>query len=373
MNSKVIPLVDLKKQYQTLQLEIQDAMNQVIEQTAFVRGPFVSKFEKEYADLMGVKHCIGVANGTDALFVTLKMMGIGPGDEVITTASSWISTSETISLTGATPIFVDIDATTYTIDPGLIERSITKRTKAILPVHLYGQMADIDTIRQICDRHTLLLVEDCAQAHLAIRDGIVAGNAGDAATFSFYPGKNLGAFGDAGCVITNNDDLANKVRRYANHGAIVKHHHDVEGINSRLDGLQAAILSVKLPHLRDWTRRRRDVAATYDTLLDDIPNITTPTKVTNSQHAYHLYVIRCDRRDELREHLATNHISTGIHYPKPLPHLDAYAHISPQQKRVPVAEQASQEILSIPMYPEMTPSQISCVADSIRDFYTRCN
>ncbi|MCX6210187.1 MAG: DegT/DnrJ/EryC1/StrS family aminotransferase, partial [Bacteroidetes bacterium] len=248
-----IPFVDLKAQYQSIKPEMDAAIASVINETAFIGGKYVAAFEQNFAALYGVKHCISVANGTDSLYILMKMLNIGVGDEVITVANSWISSSETISQTGATPVFVDVCKDYYSIDETKFEAAITSKTKAVILVHLQGQMADIETIQNICDKHKIVLIEDCAQSHFSEQNGKRAGTIGIAGSFSFYPGKNLGAYGDAGCIITNNDALAEKCKMFANHGALKKHHHIIEGINSRLDGLQAAILNTKLPYILKWT------------------------------------------------------------------------------------------------------------------------
>lgn len=363
-----IPLVDLKAQYQTIKPEIDATIQDVIEETAFIRGKYVEKFESEYAKKYGVKHCIGVANGTDAIFIALKMLGIGQGDEVITTASSWIATSETISLTGAKPVFVDIEKDYYTIDPSKIEDKITSKTKAILPVHLYGQPANITAIKKICDEHELFLVEDCAQAHFAEFDEKKVGTFGDAGTFSFFPGKNLGAYGDAGAIITDDDALAEKMRRFANHGSLKKHDHEVEGINSRLDGLQAAVLSVKLKYIDEWNKKRYENASYYTKLLNEVNGISTPKIRKHVSHIFHQYVIRMKKRDELVAFLRKNGIETGIHYPVALPFLKAYDYLGHKPVDFPVAYEYQNEILSLPMYPELNRQMIEQIIKLIHDF-----
>jgi dTDP-4-amino-4,6-dideoxygalactose transaminase len=363
-----IPLVDLKAQYQTIKSEIDATIQDVIDETAFIRGKYVEKFESEYAKKYGVKHCIGVANGTDAIFIALKMLGIRQGDEVITTASSWIATSETITLTGAKPVFVDIERDYYTIDPSKIEEKITSKTKAILPVHLYGQPANISAIKKICDEHALFLVEDCAQAHFAEFNGKQVGTIGDAGTFSFFPGKNLGAYGDAGAIITDDAALAEKMRRFANHGSLKKHDHEVEGINSRLDGLQAAVLSVKLKYIDEWNTKRFQNALRYTKLLDEIDGITTPRIRRNSSHIFHQYVIRTKQRDELAAFLRKSGIETGIHYPVALPFLKAYEYLGHTPVDFPVAYEYQNEILSLPMYPELNRQMIEHITQLIYDF-----
>ncbi len=364
-----VPFVDLKAQYLAHQQEFDAAMRGVIETTAFIGGEPVKKFEAAFAAAFGVKHCIACGNGTDAIYIVLRMLGVGPGDEVITTASSWISTSETISQAGATPVFVDVDEH-FTIDPRAIEARITPRTRAVIPVHLYGHPARMDEIRKICDQRKLLLIEDCAQAHLATFNGKLVGTFGNAATFSFYPGKNLGAYGDAGAIVTNDDELARKCRMYANHGALVKHEHHIEGINSRLDGIQAALLSAKLPHLPDWTRRRRAVAASYDQLLAGIPGVITPKVHPSAEHVYHLYVIRAQRRDELKKALADAGIETAIHYPTALPLLPAYARLAMKPADIPNAARNQGEILSLPIYAEMPAEYVNHVARTVAAFYS---
>jgi dTDP-4-amino-4,6-dideoxygalactose transaminase len=362
-----IPFVDLHAQYLSIKQEIDEAMAKVIRETSFIRGPHVDKFEKEFADLVGVKHCVSCANGTDAIYIVMKGLGLKPDDEVITTAHSWISTSETITQAGGRVVFCDTDRETFTIDPSLIEAKITPRTVGIIPVHLYGQSADMDLIMEIAARHKLWVIEDCAQAHLAEYKGRQVGTFGRAATFSFYPGKNLGAMGDAGCLVTNDDKLAEWSALYARHGG--KGDHQIEGINSRLDGLQAAILSVKLPHLRKWTEERRRVAALYDRALAGITQVETPRIAEGRSHVYHLYVIRCDRRDQLKKHLAEHGIPTVLNYPKALPFYPAYAYLGHKTEDFPDAYSNQSRILSLPIYPEMTAEQVATVASAIREFY----
>jgi dTDP-4-amino-4,6-dideoxygalactose transaminase len=366
-----VPFVDLKAQYQNIKNEIDNAVKSVIEETAFIRGKYVAEFEKAYAEKYGIKHCISCANGTDAIYITLKMLGIGHGDEVITVANSWISTSETITQAGAKPVFVDIEPDYYTIDASKIEPKITKRTKAILPVHLYGQPADMDKIMKICDAHKLQLVEDCAQAHFAKYKGQRVGTFGIAGTFSFYPGKNLGAYGDAGAIITNNDEFALKLKMYANHGALKKHFHEIEGINSRMDGLQAAILSVKLPHIDEWNQKRYKNAIIYNEMLKDCKGIYIPKICSDSTHIFHVYVIRSKKRDELNQYLKEHGIETSIHYPTALPFLKAYEYLGHRHEDFPVAYKYQKEILSLPMYPELTEDMIEYVVGKIKEFFNR--
>jgi dTDP-4-amino-4,6-dideoxygalactose transaminase len=365
-----VPFVDLKAQYQSLKPAIDEAIQTVIANTAFIGGRYVDGFEKAYAEKYGVKHCVSCANGTDAIYITLKALGIGPGDEVVTVANSWISTSETVTQTGARPVFVDIDEY-FHIDPAKIEAKISKRTKALLPVHLYGQPAAIDAIQRIADAHGLPLVEDCAQSHFATFGGRKTGTFGVAGTFSFYPGKNLGAYGDAGAVVTNDDDLARKIRLFANHGSLQKHIHEIEGINSRLDAIQAVVLNAKLPHIEDWNQARHEHGLRYNTLLAGIPGLNTPKLRANAFHIFHVYSVRVPRRDALAEHLKAKGVATGIHYPVALPFMPAYSYMGHKPADFPAAHAAQDEILSLPMYPELADAQIEYVAASIREFYEK--
>ena len=366
-----IPFVDLKAQYHSIKAEIDTAIQNVINETAFIKGKYVQKFEEEYADAYGVKHCISCANGTDAIYITLKALGIGPGDEVITVANTWISTAETITQSGAKPVFVDIHPDYYTIDVSKIEKKINSNTKAIIPVHLFGQPCDMDAITAICRKHNLFLVEDCAQAHFAEWKGQKVGTFIDAGTFSFFPGKNLGAYGDAGAIISNDDVFARKARMFANHGALKKHHHEMEGINSRLDGLQAAILSVKLPYILAWSEARYLNALKYNEFLKDINKIETPLIHPGVKHVFHLYVIRTQQRDKLQVHLKEKGISTGIHYPTPLPFLKAYSYLGHLPSDFPVAYSYKDQILSLPMYPELEEDKIQYISECINSFNKR--
>ena len=363
-----IPFVDLKAQYQSIKDDIDNAIQRVINETAFIKGPYVNGFEEEYARAYGVKHCISVANGTDAIYVALKALGIGKGDEVITVANSWISTSETITQAGARPVFVDIHPDYYTIDTSKIEEKITSRTKAVIPVHLYGQPVEIDKVKEICDSYNLYLIEDCAQAHFAEFKGQKVGTFGIAGTFSFFPGKNLGAYGDAGAIISNDGDFAINARMFANHGALEKHQHEREGINSRLDGIQAAILSVKLPHILHWNQNRLNNALYYNQLLNEVPDVFTPKIHPDVRHVFHLYVIRTNGRDTLQKHLEDNGISTGIHYPTPLPFLKAYDYLKLARDDFLIAYKFRNEILSLPMYPELSEEMIQYIVDHIKRF-----
>src|ERR1700720_3054374 len=298
-----VPFADLQLQYQTIKGEIDDAIAAVISDNAFIRGPHVDAFERDFAHAAEIEHCVSCANGTDALYLAMAALKVRPGDEVITTAHSWISTSAMITHAGATVVFADTDGATFTIDPVAIEAAITPRTVGIIPVHLYGQPADMDAIMAIARKHKLWVIEDCAQAHLARYKGQMIGTFGAAATYSFYPGKNLGAMGDAGAVVTNDNALAEHVAMLARHGGLTKHQHQIEGINSRLDGMQAAILSAKLPHLPDWTQARQDAARLYDAGLNQIEDVVVPEVAADRTHVYHLYTFRHPRRAALAAHL----------------------------------------------------------------------
>ena len=364
-----LPLVDLKIQYQNIKADIDKAIADVISETAFIGGKYVSAFEEAFASLYGVKHVIACGNGTDSLYIIMKMLGIGNGDEVITPANSWISSAETITQTGAKVVFADVDPVFYSIDENKLEAIITSKTKAIIAVHLQGQMCAIDTIKNICDKHGLILIEDCAQSHFSALNNVQAGLAGIAGSFSFYPGKNLGAYGDAGCIITNDDALAEKCKMYARHGALKKHEHQIEGINSRLDGLQAAILAAKLPYILKWTEQRIKNAALYDQYLSDIKEIMLPKVRPNSKHSFHLYVIRANKRNELAAFLKDQGIETAVHYPTILPALPAYKYLGHKPGDFPVAAQLQQEILSLPMYPELTEEMIQYISAAVKSFY----
>lgn len=364
-----IAFVDLKAQYKSIQKEIDTVIKEVLEGAAFIKGPYVQRFEEGFSKTMGVEHVVSCANGTDAIYITLKALGIGSGDEVITVANSWISTSETISQTGAKPVFADIHPDYYTIDISQIEELITPRTKAVIPVHLYGQTVEMDPLLELCRSRNLYLVEDCAQAHLADCRGRKAGTMGIAGTFSFFPGKNLGAYGDAGAIISHDGDFAKKARMFANHGSLTKHKHEIEGINSRMDGMQAGILTVKLAYLEEWTNKRRQVASWYDSGLSAVDEIVIPPVRSFSHHVYHLYVIRTSRRDLLMDYLKKEGISTGIHYPVPLPLLPAYEYLGHKSEDFPIASSYQSQILSLPIYPEMTEEKVAFVCDRIREFH----
>jgi dTDP-4-amino-4,6-dideoxygalactose transaminase len=365
-----IPFVDLKMQYSSIKEEVMESISNVIENTAFIGGGFLEKFESEFKEFCGTKYCIGVGNGTDAIFIALKMLGIGPGDEVITAANSFIATSEAISLTGAKVVFCDVSDVTRNINPDLIPDKITDKTKAIVPVHLYGQPADMDKIVEIAKRNNLYIVEDCAQAHGAKYKGRGVGTFGEVACFSFYPGKNLGAYGDGGAIVTDNKDLEGKMRMYANHGRSAKYDHEFEGVNSRFDGIQAAVLNVKIKYLKEWNLKRNTNAKIYNEKLKNIKDIIVPVIPIDSDHVFHLYVIRTKERDRLKKFLTDNDISCGIHYPISLPNLRAYSYLNHIPEDFPVSSKLQDEILSLPMFPELTEEQIDYVADIIKKFFS---
>jgi dTDP-4-amino-4,6-dideoxygalactose transaminase len=359
-----IPFVDLKAQYLSIKNDIDNAIQNILENANFVGGQPVKDFEANFAQFLGIKHCIACANGTDSIEILLQAMGIGQGDEVIVPAMSWISTSEAVSYIGATPIFVDIDEY-FTINTDLIEAKITQKTKAIIPVHLYGQPANMPKIMEIAKKHNLKVLEDCAQAHNATIAGQKIGNFGDCASFSFYPGKNLGAYGDAGGMTTNNDQIAEKARRIANHGQIKKHDHAIEGRNSRMDTLQASILNIKLPHLDTWTQKRQENAKYYSELFANNTKVIAPKIRENASHVFHLYVIKTQNRTALQEKLAQNGIQTAIHYPTALPFLECYKNRNFTPKDFPVAFEIQNQILSLPMYAELTKENIKFVVEEI--------
>jgi dTDP-4-amino-4,6-dideoxygalactose transaminase len=363
-----VPLADLQLQYRTMKGEIDAAIAAVIRDNAFIRGPYVDAFEQQFADAVEVKHCVSCANGTDALYLALAALKVQPGDEVITTAHSWVSTSAMITHAGGNVVFCDTDKSTFTIDPAAIGAAITPRTVGIIPVHLYGQPADLDAIMAIADRHKLWVVEDCAQAHLARYKGRQIGTFGNAATYSFYPGKNLGAMGDAGAVVTNDSALAEHITMLARHGGLTKHEHRIEGINSRLDGIQAAILSAKLPHLPTWTKARQDAAKFYDAALNQIEDVITPAVAADRTHVFHLYTIQHPLRDALAAHLTAHDVQTAINYPTALPFLTAYSRLKHRPEQFPNAFGQQRKILSLPMFAEITREQQEEVVGLIRKF-----
>lgn len=361
-----IPLVDLKAQYAGIKPEIDAAIQRVVNSTNFILGKEVAEFERAFARYVGAKGTVGVASGTAALHLALLACGLGPGAEVITTAYSFIATAEAISHTGATPVFIDIDPQTYNIDPARVEAAITPRTKAILPVHLFGQPAEMKPLMDIAQRRNLWLVEDAAQAHGAEYRGQRCGTIGHLACFSFYPGKNLGAYGDAGAVTGNDESLLEKVRKLRDHGRTTKYEHDELGFGERIDALQSAILGVKLPHLEAWTEARRAHARFYDELLADC-DLVRPYQSPAARHVFHLYTVRTPRRDELLAHLKQKGIGAAVHYPVPLHRQPTYLKLGYGDVSLPVTEKVADEILSLPMYPELSVEQISYIAEAVKE------
>lgn len=362
-----IPLVDLKAQYASIKPEIDGAIQRVIDNTSFILGKEVLEFEKNFAAFCRAQFCVGIDSGTAALHLALLLCDVKPGDEVITTTHTFIATAEVISVIGAKPVFVDIDPRTYNIDPQQIERAITPRTKAIIPVHLYGQPAEMDAILDIARRHNLRVIEDAAQAHGAEYRGRRAGTMSDIACFSFYPGKNLGAYGDAGAIVTNNAELAERARLLRDHGRRSKYEHQVVGYGYRLDALQAAILGAKLPHLEAWNARRRAIADYYTALLTNA-DVVTPFVPPHIAPIYHIYCIRHKNRDGLQKHLKARGIETGIHYPIPLHLQPVYENLGYKRGDFPHAEKAANEILSLPMYPELTDAQVEMIVQAVKEF-----
>ena len=363
-----IPFVDLKSQYQSIKSEMDEAISDIIDNTAFIGGKALSDFNDNFARYIGSNNAIGVGNGTDAIIIALKALGISTGDEVIVPANSFIATSEAVTAASGKVVFVDYHPDTYSIDISKIEEKVTNKTKVIIPVHLYGQPADMDPILKIAEKYNLKVLEDSAQAHGARYNNRKIGTFGDIATFSFYPGKNLGAYGDGGAIVTNNDKLADLCKMYANHGRIDKYNHEFEGINSRLDGLQAAVLNVKLKYIDNWNEQRREVASWYKKYLSSTENIILPIELENTLPVYHLFVIRTKKRNELQQYLKENGISTGVHYPIGLPFLNAYKYLNHKPEDFPVTYQYQNEILSLPIYPEMTEEMVKYVSEKINFF-----
>ncbi len=363
-----IPLLDLKAQYKSIKPEIQKAINKVLDSNQFILGENVKKFEQEFAKFIRVKYAIGVGNGTDALYLALRACGISKNDEVILPVNTFIATAEAITLNRAKPVFVDIDTKTYNIDLQKMEKAITKKTKAIIPVHLYGQPADMSPILKIAKKHKLWIIEDCAQAHGAKYKNEIVGSIGDIGCFSFFPGKNLGAYGDAGIITTNNKILAQKIYILRNHGRSEKYKHKIEGINSRLDEIQAAILRVKLKYLKKWNKARQKNAKIYDKFFKNINDITTPQIIKNRKSVYYFYIVRLKNRKKIQEKLKEKGVSTGIHYPIPLHLQPAYKYLGYKKGNFLKAEKISNEILSLPMYPELTKKQIKFIIDIIKKY-----
>lgn len=364
-----VPFIDLPAQYKSIQRELDVVVADVMASGYYIKHKYVDKFEKAFAQQLNIANCIGVGNGTDALLLSLKALGVKQGDEVLTPALSWISTAEVISQLGAKPVFVDVDPDYFTIDLVKAKQAVNTKTKAIIAVHLYGQPCDLHALRYFCETHKLFLIEDCAQAHFSTFNESMTGTMGDLAAFSFYPTKNLGAMGDAGCVVSNKEVLANKVKRLANHGGLTKNEHLFEGLNSRLDELQAAILLVKLKYIDQWNSARIEHAEQYFSELGTVNEIQLPKKLLNAKHTYHQFVIKAKHRNALQQYLFKKGIVTDIHYPFALPFEPAYAYLQHREKDFPVANKLQNEILSLPIYTELQQKQIVYVCESIKEFY----
>ncbi|MDQ3518776.1 MAG: DegT/DnrJ/EryC1/StrS family aminotransferase [Gemmatimonadota bacterium] len=362
-----VPFLNLSAQHAPHRGELDRAIAAVIDSNAFAGGPFVAEFEKQFASFCGTSHAIGVSNGTDALWLALLACGIGAGDEVITVPSTFMATAEAITYSGATPVFVDVDEETYTMDPRQLEGALTSRTKAVIPVHLFGQMADMDPIIEFARKHRLKVIEDAAQAHGAEYKGRCAGSIGEAGCFSFYPGKNLGAFGEAGAVVTNDAGIRDRIRVLRDHGQARKYHHTAIGWNCRMDGIQGAVLSVKLRQLERGNQSRRAHAEHYERLLREVDEITTPQVQPYAKHVFHIYSVRVQRRDEVIRVFEENGIGYGVHYPIPVHLQEAYASLGYGEGSFPVAERVAQEFLSLPMYPELTSEQVAVVAETLKE------
>jgi dTDP-4-amino-4,6-dideoxygalactose transaminase len=363
-----IPFIDLAAQYDSIKEDVDKRLHQAISSFQFCRGKEVNEFESSFAELLNVSNCVSTGNGTDALFLSLKSLGISASDEVITPAFSWISSAEVISLCSALPVFADVDHQTYTLDPADVRKKITAKTKAIIAVHLYGHIAHVTELLEICREYNLYLIEDCAQAHLSQEGNKYSGTFGDTGAFSFYPTKNLGAYGDAGCVITPHTDLAEKIRRLSNHGALQKDDHVLEGMNSRMDTLQAAVLLAKLPHLVKWNERRQELAKKYLLRLAEIPEVTLPYTRKNTTHSFHLFVIRAQQRDALKKYLEKEGIQTIVHYPSALTNLSLYRK---QNELFPVSSALEKEVISLPLYPELSSDSIDYICIKIKEFYSK--
>ncbi|MGW8121620.1 DegT/DnrJ/EryC1/StrS family aminotransferase [Roseivirga echinicomitans] len=362
-----IPFLDLKRQYTSLKKEVDTAIESVIDEHRFVGGEVVSSFENAFAKAHKAKHCIGLGNATDALFVILKSLGIGPGDEVIVPAHGWLSAAEMVALSGAIPVFADVELQHFGLDPKSVEMKITPQTKAIIPIHLYGQICEIEALAKLAKKHHLYLIEDAAQAHFAEKSGRIAGSWGIASAFSFYPSKILGAYGDGGAILTNDDAFAKQCRMFANHGGLSKNDHQVKGINSRLDTLQAAVLNVKLNHVEQWIEVRNGIAERYSEAFVPIEGIISPKVNGSETHNFHIYCIRTKKRDALKAHLQHAGIATEIHYPLASPYTPAFiSDYSP--KDFPNSFQLQNEVLSLPIYPELTDVEIGYVIEKVREF-----
>ena len=370
MSHQPVPYLDLKAQIKPLRAEIDAAIAKAIDNTSFCLGPDVVQFEKDFAKYCGAEHCVAFNSGTSAEHVGLMLLGVGQGDEVITTPYTFVATSWAISYVGAKPVYVDVDDATMNLNPKLIERAITKKTKAVLPVHLYGQPFDVDGIREVCKKHNLPLMEDACQAHGAKYKGKTVGGLGEVSCFSFYPGKNLGAFGEGGALVTNNAEFAKRARSLREHGSTVRYYHDEVGFNYRMEGIQGAVLGIKLKHLAKWTSERQRVAKRYAELLADTP-LQLPTQPKYAESVWHLYVVRHPQREELKKHLEANGVGCALHYPLPLHLQKCYASLGYKPGDFPNAEKAAAQCLSLPIYPELTEEQILRVVEVVKSFFKK--
>jgi len=362
-----VPFLDIRVQNVALRPEFDAAIREVIDSGAFAGGQYVAEFETDFAAYCECRHAIGLGSGTEALWLALLALGVGPGDDVLTVPSTFMATAEAITYCGARPIFVDVDARTCTLDPAGLEKALTPKTKAIIPVHLFGQTADMDPILEFARARGLFVIEDAAQAHGAKYKGRSAGSLGDAGCFSFYPGKNLGAFGEAGAVVTNDADLDEKIRILRDHGQVRKYHHTMVGWNCRMDGIQGAVLRIKLRHLDKGNTLRRKHAERYGRALRDVEGVLLPYEAPDAHHVYHLYAVRVQRRDEVMRRMADKGVGTGIHYPVPIHLQEAYRSLGHQRGAFPVAERSADEFVSLPMFPELTPAQIDFASRALED------
>jgi dTDP-4-amino-4,6-dideoxygalactose transaminase len=363
-----VPYTDLHLQYLSIKSEVDAAISSVIANSSFIRGAHVEAFEKSFATAIGAQHCLSAGNGTDTLYIAMHALGVKPGDEVIVPAMSWISTSETVTQAGGKIVFCDLDPVSHTIDVTQLESKVTSRTVGIIPVHFYGQPADMDAVMVIAAKHKLWVIEDCAQAHLATYKGRIVGTMGVAGSFSFYPGKNLGAMGDAGALVTNDAGLARRMAMFARHGGIVKGDHEIEGINSRMDGLQAAILNVKLPHLSSWTKKRRQIAQEYMDAFHGLSQLQLPLQSAQTEHVYYNFAVFHPRRDEMAQALKARGVQTVVNYPRALPFLPCYAGYKARPQDFPNAHKLQSQTLSLPIFAEMSDGQIEVVIAALKEF-----
>ncbi|MEO0281640.1 MAG: DegT/DnrJ/EryC1/StrS family aminotransferase [candidate division WOR-3 bacterium] len=364
-----VPFLDLKAQYHSIKDEVDRKLVEVCENTAFSMGPFVEEFEKKFAEYLGVKHFVATSTGTSALHSALLAFGIGNGDEVLVPVNTFTATAEAVVMVGARPVFVDNDPLTYNMDISKIEQLITHKTRAIIPVHLYGQPIDMEKIVEIASKHNLIVIEDCAQAHGAKFKGKMVGTFGHAACFSFYPGKNLGSYGEGGGVATNSDEIAEKIDKIRNHGSKIKYVHEFVGYNYHMHGFQGAVLTIKLKYLDGWNKKRREIAEKYNQKLKEIKDLALPYIQKECEHVFHLYVVRTSYREELKQFLNDNGVGTNIHYPYPLHLQESYKFLGYKQGDFPVAEDYAPKLLSLPMFPEMTDEQVDYVVEKIKEFY----